>query len=45
MSEVATAAGVVLGVAGADLNETYDTVAALEKAGNKTWLSTQPAHL
>ena len=35
MSEVATAAGVVLGVAGADLNETYDTVAALEKAGNK----------
>ena len=35
MSEVATAAGVVLGVAGADLNEIYDTVAALEKAGNK----------
>lgn len=35
MSEAATAAGVVLGVAGADLNEIYDTVAALEKAGNK----------
>ena len=33
--EVAKAAGVVLGVAGADLNEIYDTVAALEKAGNK----------
>ena len=32
MNEVAKAAGVVLGVAGADLN---DTVAALEKAGNK----------
>ena len=35
MNEVATAAGVVLGVAGADLNEIYDTVSALEKAGNK----------
>lgn len=35
MSAVATEAGVVLGVAGADLNELYDTVAALEKAGNK----------
>ena len=35
MNEVAKAAGVVLGVAGADLNEVYDTVAALEKAGNK----------
>ena len=35
MSEVATAAGVVLGVSGADLNELYDTVAALEKLGNK----------
>ncbi|WP_072449170.1 acetyl-CoA decarbonylase/synthase complex subunit gamma [Blautia sp. Marseille-P3201T] len=35
MNEVAKAAGVVLGVAGADLNEIYDTVAALEKAGNK----------
>jgi acetyl-CoA decarbonylase/synthase complex subunit gamma len=35
MSAVATAAGVVLGVTGADLNEIYDTVAALEKAGNK----------
>lgn len=35
MNEVATAAGVVLGVGGADLNEIYDTVAALEKAGNK----------
>ena len=35
MSAVATEAGVVLGVCGADLNELYDTVAALEKAGNK----------
>ena len=35
MSAVATEAGVVLGVTGADLNELYDTVAALEKAGNK----------
>ena len=35
MSEVATAAGVVLGVSGANLDELYDTVAALEKAGNK----------
>ena len=35
MNEVAKAAGVVLGVSGADLNEIYDTVAALEKAGNK----------
>ena len=35
MNEVAKAAGVVLGVSGADLNEVYDTVAALEKAGNK----------
>ena len=35
MNEAATAAGVVLGVSGADLNEIYDTVAALEKAGNK----------
>ncbi len=35
MSAVATAAGVALGVKGADLNELYDTVAALEKAGNK----------
>ena len=35
MNEVAKTAGVVLGVAGADLNEIYDTVAALEKAGNK----------
>ncbi len=35
MSAVATAAGVVLGVSGANLDELYDTVAALEKAGNK----------
>lgn len=35
MNAVATEAGVVLGVGGADLNEIYDTVAALEKAGNK----------
>lgn len=35
MSAVVTEAGVVLGVTGADLNELYDTVAALEKAGNK----------
>lgn len=35
MSAVATEAGVVLGVTGADLNELYDTVAALERAGNK----------
>lgn len=35
MSAVAAEAGVVLGVTGADLNELYDTVAALEKAGNK----------
>ena len=35
MSAVATEAGVVLGVSGKDLNELYDTVAALEKLGNK----------
>ena len=35
MSAVATAAGVALGVKGASLEELYDTVAALEKAGNK----------
>lgn len=35
MNAVATAAGVVLGVGGANLDEIYDTVAALEKAGNK----------
>ena len=35
MNAVATEAGVVLGVSGKDLNELYDTVAALEKAGNK----------
>ena len=35
MSAVATEAGVVLGVTGKDLNELYDTVALLEKAGNK----------
>ncbi|MCI8597289.1 MAG: acetyl-CoA decarbonylase/synthase complex subunit gamma [Lachnospiraceae bacterium] len=35
MSKLATEAGVVLGVRGADINELYDTVAALEKLGNK----------
>ena len=35
MSAVATEAGVVLGVRGADINELYDTTAALEKLGNK----------
>lgn len=35
MSKLATEAGVVLGVSGADINELYDTVAAIEKLGNK----------
>lgn len=35
MNTVATAAGVVLGVSAADLDSLYDTVAALEKLGNK----------
>lgn len=35
MSTVATEAGVVLGVGGANIDELYDTVAALEKLGNK----------
>ena len=35
MSKVATDAGFILGVGGADLSELYDTVAALEAAGNK----------
>ena len=35
MNAVATEAGVVLGVSGKDINELYDTVAALEKLGNK----------
>lgn len=35
MSKLATEAGVVLGVSGADLNELYDTVAKLEGLGNK----------
>ncbi len=35
MSKIATDAGVVLGVSGSSLDELYDTVAALEKAGNK----------
>ena len=35
MNEIAKAAGLVLGVSGADLSELHDTVAALEKAGNK----------
>ena len=35
MNAVATEAGVVLGVSGKDINELYDTTAALEKLGNK----------
>jgi len=35
MNAIATAAGIVLGVHGADLSELHDTVAELEKAGNK----------
>ncbi len=35
MNAVATEAGVVLGVSGADLNEIYDTIAKLEGLGNK----------
>ncbi len=35
MSKLATEAGVVLGVRGADINELYDTTAAVEKLGNK----------
>jgi len=35
MNAAAAQAGVVLGVRGADLNELYDTTAALEKLGNK----------
>ena len=35
MKAAATEAGVVLGVRGASLSEIYDTVTALEKAGNK----------
>ena len=35
MNEIAKAAGLVLGVSGTDLSELHNTVAALEKAGNK----------
>jgi len=35
MNALATAAGVVLGVKGACADDIYDTIAALEKAGNK----------
>ena len=35
MNALAKEADVVLGVSGANLDEIYDTVAALEKAGNK----------
>ena len=35
MNAVATAAGVVLGVSGADLSEIHDTVEKLEGLGNK----------
>lgn len=38
MNAVATEAGVALGVSGADDNELYDTLAALEKLGNKNLL-------
>ncbi|MCD7737190.1 MAG: acetyl-CoA decarbonylase/synthase complex subunit gamma [Lachnospiraceae bacterium] len=38
MNKVATEAGVALGVQGADINELYDTLAALEKLGNKNLL-------
>jgi acetyl-CoA decarbonylase/synthase complex subunit gamma len=38
MSAIAKAAGIVLGVSGANLNELYDTVAKLEAAGNKNLL-------
>ncbi|MEG0912167.1 MAG: acetyl-CoA decarbonylase/synthase complex subunit gamma [Oscillospiraceae bacterium] len=38
MSKLATEAGVVLGVRGANLSELFDTVTALEKAGNKNLL-------
>ncbi|MCD7819146.1 MAG: acetyl-CoA synthase subunit gamma, partial [Lachnospiraceae bacterium] len=35
MNKVAVDAGVTLGVQGADINELYDTLAAIEKLGNK----------
>ncbi len=35
MNAVATEAGVVLGVCGADMNEIYDTIKAVEALGNK----------
>ncbi len=35
MNDIAKEAGVVLGVSGADINELYDTAAALEKLGNR----------
>jgi acetyl-CoA decarbonylase/synthase complex subunit gamma len=35
MSKAATDAGAILGVTGADLNELYDTTAAIEASGNK----------
>ena len=35
MNEIATAAGIVLGVRGSNLAELHDTIEALEKAGNK----------
>ena len=38
MSKVATEAGVALGVRGANEDELYDTLAALEKLGNKNLL-------
>ena len=38
MSKIATEAGVALGVRGANEDELYDTLAALEKLGNKNLL-------
>ncbi len=35
MSKLATEAGVVLGVSGANIDELHDTVEAIEKLGNK----------
>lgn len=35
MSEIASSAGIPLGVTGKDIDEIYDTVKALEEAGNK----------
>lgn len=42
MNKIATENGLALGVKGADLNEIYDTLAALEKAGNKNLFFNTP---